>query len=230
MIHYALAMGLIDANRAEGVWSLSLSTVGEAVYEEDPYLSETITLWLLHLMMCRPLSISEPGRGIADAWFALFADRGYRLGNRFAIDTYIDYLTERHGNAATVKKLASLVVRMYEDESALALTSALTCCADKNYQFLSARNERSYYPLYSAYLLLLWDQFFPTQQQIQLGELFEKGKVFTLLNWSTDDGSAWLNWMSDHRIMQFDRQTGETLALRLQSTDEAVKDIYSLLI
>lgn len=265
MIYYALAMGLIDANRAEGVWSLTLSTVGEVVYEEDPYLNETITLWLLHLMMCRPLipeeptqddltplplhlieiagevteniDLSEKGvlsqapiRGVTDAWFALFADRGFRLGNRFTLDAYTDYLTERHGKKDYMKKLTSLVVRMYDGGSILAPTSALTSCGDDSYQFLPAPNERSYYPLYSAYLLLLWDQFFPAQQQIQLSELIEKGKVFTLLNWSTDNGSAWLNWMSDHRIMQFDRQTGETLALRLQPTDEAIKDIYSLLI
>ena len=129
-----------------------------------------------------------------------------------------------------VKRLPSLVVRMYEEESALGLAPVLTSSDADNYQFLPAPNERSYYPLFSAYLLLLWDQLYPTQQQVQLGELIEKGKLLSIFNWSKDDASHWHNWMSDHRILQFDRQTGETLALRLQSTEQAVEDIYSLLI
>ena len=230
MIYYALSMGVIAAYRTEGIWHLSLTPVGKILYEEDPYLSETVSLWLLHIMMCRPLSSNEHSKGVADAWFALFADRGYRLGNRFTIDAYTDFLVERHGNSTTVKRLPPLVVRMYEQESALGLVPVLTQSDTDNYQFLPAPNERSYYPLYSAYLLLLWDQFFPNQQQIQLSELIERGRVYTILNWSKEEASKWQNWMSDHRVLQFDRQTGETLALRLQSTEEAIEEIYSLLI
>ena len=230
MIYYSMAMGIVNANRVDGVWCLSLTSIGKIVYEEDPYLSETITLWLLHIMMCRPLKSDEQACGIADAWFALFADRGYRLGKQFTIDAYTDFLIERHGSASTVKRLPALIVRMYEEESALGLASVLTPSDNDNYQFLPAPNERSYYPLYSAYLLLLWDQLFPTQQQVQLSELFEKGRLFTLLNWSKEDACKWQDWMSDHKVLQFDRQTGETLALRLQSTEQAIEEIYSLLI
>ena len=230
MIYYALSMGVINANKTGGVWSLTLTPVGKVVYEEDPYLSETITMWLLHIMMCRPLKSDEQATGIADAWFALFADRGYRLGRQFTVDAYTDFLVERHGSESTVKRLPPLIVRMYKEENALGLASVLAPSDEDSYQFLSAPNERSYYPLYSAYLLILWDQIFPTQQQVQLNELIEKGRLFRLLNWSKEEASAWQNWMSDHRVLQFDKQTGETLALRLQSTEQAIEEIYSLLI
>ena len=181
-------------------------------------------------MMCRPTISDDQAYGIADAWFALFADRDFRLGNQFTVDSYTDFLVERHGTASTVKRLPAQIVRMYEEESALGLASILNTTDRVSYQFLPAPNERSYYPLYSAYLLLLWDQLYPAQQQVQLSELIEKGRVFTLLNWSKDDSSKWQNWMSDHQILQFDRQTGDTLALRLQSTEQAIEEIYSLLI
>lgn len=230
MIHYALAMGLITAHKSGSLWQLALTPIGQVVYEEDPYLSETITLWLLHLMMCRRVGQEEPARGIVDPWFALFADRGYRLGHHFTNEHFRALLAERHGHSVSIQKLSSLVVRAYEEGSALSLSNALQCAENDQYHFLPAPRDRNFYPLYSAYLLLLWDEFYPGQQQVHLSELYDQTRLLTLFNWTATDVSNWLDWMTDHRVIQLDRQTGEALALRLQTSQQAVQEIYSLLI
>ncbi len=52
LIHYALGMGLITATRQGATWQLGLTPVGAQVRREDPYLSEPLTLWLLHVLGC----------------------------------------------------------------------------------------------------------------------------------------------------------------------------------
>ena len=53
MIYYALGMGLISAVKDDRKWTLELTHLGRIVKLEDPYLSEPVTLWLIHLMLCR---------------------------------------------------------------------------------------------------------------------------------------------------------------------------------
>ena len=88
MINYARGMGLIDTNRDAGLWQLAMTPLGRVVVAEDPYLSQPVTLWLLHLMLCRRCGLGDPATGIADPWFALFAEGGLRLGSRFDQGAY----------------------------------------------------------------------------------------------------------------------------------------------
>lgn len=233
MIHYASATGLIEAKKSASTWQLSITPLGKIVTEEDPYLDEAVTQWLIHLMMCRRCGQQEPARGVIDPYFALFADRGFRFGHAFSGDEYTSFLSDRYTLPTPPAKHASLVLRTYEEEAALLLTGALSRNTDGILQFKSAPSERYFYPLYAAFLLILWDEHFPEQQQIHLSELFDHTRLLALFNWTKADVKHWLDWIADHQIIQLDRQTGEALALRLQTTQssqQAIKGIYSLLL
>lgn len=232
-IYYAMAMGLIDAKKSNEVWNLALTPLGLLVHEEDPYLAENVTQWLMHLMICRRHGQEEPARGLADSWFALFADRGFRLKESFHLADYLSLLQERHPDAPSLSKHASIVLRSYEEEVSLFKTGALTSRGNGEYQFQAAPKDRSFYPLYAAYFLILWDEHYPTRQQVQLSELFDTSRLLTLFSWSQSDASHWLDWLSDHRVIQLDKQTGDALVTRLQTTQtshQAIQEIYSELL
>ncbi|MCW8885043.1 MAG: DUF4007 family protein [Motiliproteus sp.] len=233
MIHYSIAMGLLDASKSGEDWTLSLTKLGRIILEEDPFLSEPVSLWMMHLMLCRIGSLELPARGIADAWFALFGDGNVRLSDRFSQEAFTTFLNDRHGEKAYIKGLAGQVLRSYLEESCLGLTNALEtdkAGSDSYYTRNTAPLSVEYYPAYAAFFFQLWDELYLDQKQVLLNEFFEKTHFLSQLGWDSRSTSDWLDWMVDKGKLQLDRQTGEALALRTIDTDSVLRDIYSELI
>ncbi|GLP97002.1 hypothetical protein [Paraferrimonas sedimenticola] len=235
-IHYASGMGLVYSSKHLDKWELRLTPLGKTVLEEDPYLTESVTLWLMHLMLCRPYKSSkanEPSQGIADQWFALFALGKLRLGNCFSSGEYAEFLSERLGSGSDRVSMANLILRSYEEESCLGLVKALEKSTDitqSHYTLAAAPDNEELYPALAAYFILLWDEFFDSTEQLHLEELIKTTYLFSTLNWTKEQSSRWLDWLADHGVVQLDRQTGDTLVLRTTSTSKVLKNIYSELI
>ncbi|MBV2089323.1 MAG: DUF4007 family protein [Candidatus Thiodiazotropha sp. (ex Ctena orbiculata)] len=233
MIHYARGMGLIRTDKDAKRWQLELTTLGRLVAVEDPYLSESVTLWLLHLMLCRRSTLDDPAVGVADAWFALFAEGTLRLGNRFDQNAYLDYLIERHGKKGYMKGLSGLVLRSYFEQTCFGPINALSS-KELDGQTLYLRHaapaERSHFPAYSAYLFLVWDDLYARYSQVAIADLFMQSRCLALLGWNQEPATRWIDWMVDHRLLQLDRQTGGALALRLQDTETVIAGIFNELV
>jgi len=245
MLDYAQGMGMISATNQRGHWQLGLTTLGTVILREDPFLSEPLTAWLLHLMLCRRTGLSTPARGIADAWFTLFADSGFRLGNTFTQADYLAFLRERHGEKSYLPSVSSIVLRTYFEEGCLncsAQAPAPLALADPSSRYTprSIQNQRiirqaapletAFFPAYSAYFCLVWDELFATETQLALDEFSRHSRFFTLLHWDDSSATTWLNWMSDHRLVQLDRHTGTAMLLRLRGTESLLEEIYSTLL
>ncbi len=233
MIHYAHGMGLIRVDKEAKRWQLELTTLGRLIAAEDPYLSESVTLWLLHLMLCRRSAQEDPTIGLADAWFALFAEGPLRLGNRFDQNAYLDYLVERCGMRGYLKGLSGLVLRSYLEPACFGPINALSAEAlDGQTVYLrrAAPAERSHFPAYSAYLFLVWDDLYAGHSQLAIDELFTQSRCLAVMGWDRATATRWLDWMADHGLLQLDRQTGGTLALRLRDTETVISGIFNELI
>lgn len=243
MIRYAQGMGLVNAEKAASQWQLSLTPLGETVQREDPFLSEPVTIWLLHLMLCRRCGRSTPTRGIADAWFALFADSDFRLGSHFTPAAWLDVLIERHGQKTYLPSVASVVLRSYLEASSLACSSStlspLTIAGNQTGRFQfqdqgiirqSAPVEKRFFPAYAAAFYLNWDALFTGEPQLALDEFANQSRFFTVLGWDDMAISRWLDWMVDQGMLQIDRHTGTPMLLRLRETDFVVNGIYGELV
>lgn len=230
MIRYALGMGLIDANKTTGsVWQLKLTPLGRVVFQQDAALSEPLTLWLLHLLLCRRYGLASPATGIADAWFALFAEGAVRLGKRFTLADYLALLQERHGDKTSLKALSSLVVRSYSEPRAFGGIGALQ---EENGYFVRqiAPFKTDFFPAYTAYLYLLWDELFADRTQLAFDEFAEHIRFLALTGWGESQIAAWLDWMVNHGRVQLDRHTGSPVLLRLQTTEQVLAKLYDGLI
>lgn len=241
MIRYAQGMGLIRTERALGQWRLSLTPLGQTVRREDPFLSEAVTIWLLHLLLCRRYGLNTPPRGIADPWFALFADSDFRLGPRFTAAAYLDWLTERHGRKGYLLSVSSVVLRSYLEPSSLACSPAtlspLAVEGDPSERLRdqwivrqNAPGEPRFFPAVAAGFYLNWDELFTGESQLALTEFAEQSRFFTVLGWNESLIAHWLDWMADQGMLQLDRHTGTPILLRLRETDFVVNGIYSELI
>ena len=237
MIRYAQGMGLISAVKTQGQWQLSLTALGQIVRREDPFLSEPVTIWLLHLMLCRRSGLNPPAEGIAKAWFTLFADSHFRLGQRFTQAAYLDLLIERHGKKNYLSSVSSVVLRSYLEPSSLACSPAtlspLTLEADQSGRFQdqwivrhSAPGEQRSFPVYAAGFYLNWDELFTGEPQLALAEFADQSRFFIVLGWNETLIARWLDWMADQGMLQLDRHTGTPMLLRLRETAFVVNRIY----
>jgi hypothetical protein len=241
MIRYTQGMGLVNAEKSPGQWRLSLTPLGETVLREDPFLSEPVTLWLLHLMLCRRCGLSTPARGIADAWFALFADSGFRLGPRFTPAAWLNLLIERHGQKTYLPSVSSVVLRSYLEASSLACSpvalSPLTVEEGSSKRFpdqwiirQSAPVEQRFFPAYAAAFYLNWDELFAGETQLALDEFADQSRFFTVLGWDQTAISRGLDWMADQGMLQIDRHTGTPMLLRLRETESIIAGVYCELV
>jgi Protein of unknown function (DUF4007) len=230
MIYYAYGMGLITIRKTSSHWQLGLTHLGHTVIQEDPFLSEPQTLWLLHLMLCRRLNLSSPAYGVADAWFALFAEGGFRLGSRFTQASFLDFLTDRHGDKSYLKSLSGVVVRSYLEDSCLGHIDVLQQIDDGSFIKQSAPSEKSFFPFYASYLYLVWDELFASENQISLNLFSQQTRCFSIMVWDEFMIVPWLDWMSDKGIIQVDRYTGTPMLLRLQKTAQVLSNSYSELV
>lgn len=233
MIHYARGMGLVQAEKHDAEWQLQLTALGRVIKAEDPYLSESVTQWLLHLLLCRRIDLSEPARGIADAWFALFAEGSLRLGQTFERNAYEQYLAERHEPKSYFNSLSGLVPRSYLEPTCFGSIQALSAESKEKmtvYTRHSAPADASHFPAYAAYLFLVWDHLYPRSSQLAIDELFAANRCLEVLGWNHATASRWLDWMADQGLLQLDRQTGNTLALRLRETDAVIAGMFAGLV
>ena len=233
MIRYAQGMGLIQAAKINGVWRLSPTLLGQVVRREDPFLSEPVSLWMLHLLLSRRCGRTLPAVGVADAWFALFAEGRFRLGQRFTYSEYLDFLIARHGEKGYLKPLSTLAPRMYLEDSSFAAIGALTLEGMTSEPLLvraTAPVETRFFPAYAAYLFLVWDEQFGGDRQLIFQEFARETRLLAVLGWSDAQAMRWLEWMVDRGLVQLDRYTGDPVLLRLKETGEAVNALYRELV
>jgi len=231
IIYYSCAMGLINAcKKNAGIWELSITQLGSLIIQEDPFLSELQTLWMMHLMLCRRVMGGDSVSGVADAWFALFAEGSFRLGDKFKQLSFQEVLTDRYGEKSYLQSLSGVVLRSYLKESCFGHIGVLHRVEDELIVRVTAPIDKEFFPVYAAYFYLIWDEFFLDDDQVSLDVFSERSYFFSIINWEDSAKSRWLTWMSDQGLIQVDRYTGSPVLLRLKTTDLVVMEIYSELI
>ena len=233
MIHYSKGMGLVTAEKSGGDWLLGLTALGRLVSAQDAALGEPVTLWLLHLLLCRRCGLAKPASGTADAWFVLFGEGAFRLGKRFTLADYLAVLQERHGAKACLKGLSSLVLRSYFEPRAFGGIVAMqeeSHDGERIFVRQSAPFQGDYFPAYTVYLYLLWDELFADRTQLAFDEFTEQTRFLALTGWEEAQTAVWLDWMATHGRVQLDRHTGKPVLLRLQRTEQVVATLYDGLI
>lgn len=215
-INYARGMGLLDVSRGEvSRWRLHLSLLGNRVLEEDPYMSEGFTQWLLHLQLCRR-------RGGAEAWYAVFADGDLALGRSFTDEDLKAFLVARYGKRSNI---VGPLVRMYTSETSFLACGALTA-EDGLLRRLLAPCETTHFPGYGYLFFSLWDMIFHGVQQVCLEDFERETRFFAGAGWDLPQINRFVDHLADERLLKVDRQTGNALLLRTCGTEHLLKNLY----
>lgn len=215
-LYYAKGMGLLTLSRGEGRrWAVCISPFGSSVLEEDPFMSEGLTQWLLHLQLCRK-------RGGAEAWFAVFAEGDLALGKSFTDEELKAYLVARYGKRSNI---VGPLVKMYTSETSFLACGALTA-EDGLIRRLPAPCNTTHFPGYGYLFFSLWDTVFPGVQQVCLEDFERKASFFAASGWDLSQVNRFVDHLADEQLLKIDRQTGNALLLRTCSAERLLKDIY----
>jgi len=233
MIHYARGMGLIAAESERGIWRLRTTPLGELVIREDPFLGEAVTQWAGHLLLCRRNGQGESVRGIADAWFTLFAEGGGRLGSLFTREAFVDALRERHGGASYLRALSGLVPRAYLEPGCFGELGVLRRSGGsgvEQYERMPAPSSRVLFPAYTLAMFVAWDALYEGRQQLPLDDLLDGTHLLAVLYWRRSEAESWIGWMRERRLIDLDQLTGDKVMLRLVPTHVVVQGLYDELV
>jgi len=230
IVHYATAMGLVLSEKNGEQWHLQLTPAGKLIRQEDPYLNEPVTQWFAHLMLSRRAGLTQPAIGVADAWFTFYGDWTSRLSAQFSVTTFVDLLAEKYGQKGYLKGLVGLVIRTYTESTCLGQVKAFRQADSGELFRLPSPVDKSFFPSYAVYFYLLWDELFPYENQMSLDDVLTQSRFQTIMSWEQKHLEVWLQWLVAERLIQLDRQTGQALVLRLQTTEYVISNMYSELL
>lgn len=219
-IKYAAFMGLINYEINRGVYCLSLTSLGAEVWEQDKYLHEKLTLWLLHYCITR----REIG---APQWSYLV----HKINDGFNTETSTNHISSMvqkdfSVSSSDASKAISVVKNCYTSG---ALSGLQYLDWEEKLQFREQSEDFQYQYLYAYALLDAWDIAFPDKKEIILPdviEVFGYGKVF---GFNDDELDSVLSTMADNGMLSINRQLFPITIIRTASAKEAMEKLYSSL-
>jgi len=214
-ITYSEFMGLINAEKKNGAYTLSRTPIGDIVFEEDPGLQEDLTLALLHSMICR----ERDGAGI---WTSILMNILPLYHGKLGKDIAIKELNIPYDGKVSIKNFAPFI-GSYED-----IFSKLQILSFSNDDILlsSMKYDSEFIYLYALVLFEYWDEKFSNQSEIssiQLAEL-NYGKVF---GWSETTEYTVLEHLAEKDIIRLNRQLMPYTILRLVDKETLISKLYS---
>lgn len=219
-IRYAKYMGLLDYSVTRGVYDLSLTKIGEEVLQQDKYLHESLTLWLLHYFISR----RELG---APQWGFLV----HKANKGFATELTPDFLSslaqkEFDISSAEVTKAFGVVKNSYMSG---CFSNLYYLEWDEKIVFEEQREQIEFEYLYAYALIDSWERMFPDKKEITLSEVLEDlsfGKVFGL---NDEDIDSVLSTLEERRIISINRQLFPITIVRTMELEEIIGLVYSVL-
>jgi hypothetical protein len=214
-IMYAKYMGLIEAEKKGGAYSLSKTKLGDIVEAEDPGLQEELTILLCHTMMLR----KENG---ADMWSTVFMDILPRYRNGIKKDLLLKELEKRFDGKANKKNIAPFF-SSYED--IFSTLNILTLDSD-SILINEIMYNKEFIFLYAYVLFEYWDELFPKYEEISSVQL-EKvcfGKAF---GWNEQKEHEVLEHLSDKGIIRMNKQLVPYTIFRLIDKETVMGKLYS---
>ncbi len=191
ILRYAQAMGLVELGDSTVIRPV-LTDFGRAVYEEDRFLGEELTQWLVHFNLCR-------GDIGAETWHYVFAKA--MLGATFNKMQLEEYLVGIFGG----KNRVGPMLVTYSDDAALARAGVLSV-EGASIVRSKAPLVKSFAYAYSAYLLSLMEAFFSRETQVTVTDFSHKTEWFNVCFWAEHEIETALTMMADTGSISVDRQ------------------------
>ena len=221
-IKYAKFMGLTDFGCENGVYSLSLTPLGEEVFAEDPYLHEELSRLICHYGMTR----RELG---APQWEFLihnaYPGLGVKLGEErlFTLaGTWCDVPGE------SMRKKVFRVVKGSYMKGCFEKLNFLTWKNDIEFHEQSGRPDLIF--VYAYALSDSWDRLFPDKREITISELKNEIGFDRIFGFNEDESNSVIDSLAFEGILTINRQLFPATLIRTSDTGSVISKLYSRLL
>lgn len=219
-IKYAKYMGLIDYHVEKGIYTLSATKLGLKVWEQDKYLHELLTVWLLHYCISRDMFGAPQWEYIVKK-----ANVGFNLE---VSNSHLNSLIQKEFDISNgdVQKAFGVVKSSYMSG---CFSSIYYLAWEDNLAYEEKSEQIEYEFLYAYALLDSWSMLFPEKTELTMPEITDDlmfGKVFGL---SDDEIDAILESLQDKGVISINRQLFPITIVKTMDTEEAISNLYSML-
>lgn len=219
-IKYAAFMGLIRFSLEKGVYSLSLTDLGNEVFAQDKYLHEDLTKWLCHY------NITRPKLGAAQ-WAFIVHDAHCGYTQSLSSEHILKKANQEFELSVSFEEMFGVVKRSYMD----GFFSSLNYLEwDEILSFTEHMETPELTYVYGYALLDSWDSLLPSKHEITMTEIEEilgLGKVFGL---PPDEVNCVLDSLADEGLVVMNRQLFPASVIRMSEAKEVVSYLYSRLL
>jgi len=219
-IKYAKYMGLVNYACSRGNYDLSATELGREVWNQDRYLHETLTLWLLHYMISR----SNTG---APQWAYVVREINQGFTEDMSSTHMAGLIQKEFGLSSADATKAFGVVKGSYSTGCFSNLFYLTWEDRIQFEEKTVKIELGY--LYAYALLNSWDELFPEKKEITFNEVMENigfGKVFGL---NDEDVDSVLSTLEKMGIISLNRQLYPVTIVRISDAESVISNIYSML-
>ncbi|QYF84248.1 DUF4007 family protein [Brevibacterium sp. PAMC21349] len=217
-IRYAEYMGLLDVENIGGYFKLSLTSLGRIINNEDPYLSEPITIWACHYN----LTSKESKAGL---WSYVFNDIIPQLGTSFSKEVFSNIINKNFLKEINLTPLRSC----YLNDRSFGNLGLMKEEGNK-YLFTPHKIDPTYKYLYAYQLLLYWERHLGDRTEITIDEIKDHLYFGNSYIWTERDLLNLLDLLQDERIILMNRQLSPITVVKQENSKNMLKRIYSLLI
>lgn len=222
ILDYCQGMGLITLNdlAPSSIKRPTLTPFGRVVFLEDPYLKTSISQWIGHMNLCRPLYG-------ADVWYHVFTRGASSLGARFeraSLDSYLDLIY-----GSTNRSKIGPLIGMYEDEAAFSRCGVISDSGGVVTR-KTAPIQEEYAIGYGAWLLQLIDENMPETDQITTQDLEKYTGWSAITGWDNNQQQRALDLIESTGVCSIDRHMQPWLIQAKSSPERAWRHIYDLLL
>lgn len=220
ILDYSQAMGLVTIREDKSrLKTVALTDFGTTVLNNDRFLSEAITQWLLHINLCNNLTG-------ALAWNVAFAVGGISLGSPFTRHQLENLLISTLGPS---RDPIGPMIQTYIDPVALGNSAVIEVRGQQIYR-RPAPVLDMYSNAYTALILNQFEMYFPGENQCTLSDFNEKTQLFDICFWSSYEIESLLSSIQITGDMSIDRTMDPWILERNADSSRLWQGIYNHLV
>lgn len=221
-IRYARCMGLIDYSIENGVYSLRLTSLGEEVFVQDPYLHEDLSLWLCHYGLTKRNSLAPQWEYLAHYVHPGYGEKISQERMFTLAGTWCDVSQDN-----MLKKVFSVVKNCYT-EGCFQRLDYLEW--DGNIEFREHSEKFDLIFVYAYALLESWERVFPDKQEITDFDLKNEIGFDKIFGLNEDECNYVVDSLVYEGFITVNRQLFPATIIRISNSKNVISQMYSRLL
>lgn len=215
-IKYLLGMNLIEST--EDGW-YKLTSFGKAVYSFDKSLSEPITAWACHAFLCD----DENGAIIFREAISILAK-----ANELSREALVDGI-ERDIDSNVEDGVIAPFIGFYKNVTAFS-EACIIEVKDKGLTYNSCPMNKSFIPLYGAFVCYYLEKYFSDKEQVSLPDFVNRTELCSRFNLSEASLKSLMDILAGEGYIKISHLVNPLVISRLIEPDESMIELYKYVV